>query len=236
MEHTWYFSKIPHLQQYIDEKSKIICLQETWFKTENKPFLRGYQHPSARKDRDSRRGGGVCIFVANCLPYDILPIVSELEATAIQLYMENSKISICSIYISPDFCNKDLSKKLDSLCANIPKPYIVTMDANAHHSSWGSNYSEIDGWVEENGLVLLNLGQPTYKHTNGSLTHIDLTVASSEMALKLEWELHTDNFGSDHFPINIINSCSDTPLTPQHYWKLRQQTGMDTRLESTCLI
>ena len=69
------------LQQYIDEKfPKIICLQETWFKTENKSFLCGYQHPSARKDRDSRRGGGVCIFVANGLSYDIIPIVSELEA------------------------------------------------------------------------------------------------------------------------------------------------------------
>ena len=44
-------------------------------------------------------------------------------------------------------------------------------------------------------------------------------MASPELALKLEWELHTDNFGSDHFPIKIINSCSDTP--PTHYWKLK---------------
>ena len=95
----------------------------------------------------------MCIFVANCLLYDIALIVSELEATTIELYMENSKVSICLIYIPPDFCNKDLSKKLDNLCANISKPYIVTMDSYARHSSWGSNYSntrgiEIDRWVE----------------------------------------------------------------------------------------
>ena len=35
-----YYSKLPHLQQYIDEKTpKIICLQETWLKTENNVYL-----------------------------------------------------------------------------------------------------------------------------------------------------------------------------------------------------
>ena len=37
-----YYSKLPHLQLYLDEKTpKIICLQETWLKTENNIYLRG---------------------------------------------------------------------------------------------------------------------------------------------------------------------------------------------------
>ena len=59
-----FYSKLPHLQQYIDEnKPKIICLQETWLKSENKTHLTGYQQHPARKDREGKRGGGVCIFV-----------------------------------------------------------------------------------------------------------------------------------------------------------------------------
>ena len=79
------------------------------------------------------------------------------------------------------------------------------MNSNSHHSCWKSKYSgrEMDWFYY------------------GSLTHIDLTVASPELALKFELELHTDNFGNDHFLINIINSFSDTPPSPQKYWKLK---------------
>ena len=108
-----YYSKLPHLQQYIDEKTlKIICLQETWVKTENDIYLKGYQQPHALRDRRERRGGGVCIFVVEGLLYDIIPLFGELEATAIQIHLPNMKISICSLYIPPDFPGRSLLKDL----------------------------------------------------------------------------------------------------------------------------
>ena len=95
-----------------------------------------------------------------------------------------------------------------------------------HHSNWGSEFSDgrrkyIDLWMENNNLVFLNTGQPTYMQTNGSLTYIDLTVVSAELALGLQWEPHIDNFCSDHFPIGIISSLLLPPATSQKHWKLK---------------
>ena len=132
----------------------------------------------------------------------------DLEATAVQVYLQNMNVSICSLYIPPDYPNKELNIKLNNLVANIPKPFMITMDSNAHHTSWGSDFCDarrraIDSWLENSGLVLLNTGEPTYLHPNGSFTHIDLTVASLELALELQRQPHIDNFCSDHFPISI---------------------------------
>ena len=157
----------------------------------------------------------MCIFVVEGLPYSIIPLFRELEATAIQIHLPNMKISICSLYIPSDFPRKKFVERFDDLIANIPCPFILTMDSNVHHSNWGSEFSvgrgrDIDLWMENNNLVLLNTGEPTYMHPNGSLTHINLTVVSTELALGLQWEPHTDNFCSDHFPMGIISSFTST--------------------------
>ena len=88
-----YHSKLPHLQQYIDEQSpKIVCLQETWLKKENIIRLKGYQQPPVRKERENKRGGGVCIFVAEGLPWDEIKLFDDLEAVAVQLHLPGKKL------------------------------------------------------------------------------------------------------------------------------------------------
>ena len=116
----------------------------------------------------------VYLFVEVGLPYNFISVSFDLEATAVQVYLQNRNVSICSLYIPPDYPNKKLNIKLNNLVANIRKSFIITMDSNAHHTSWGSNFCDargraIDSWLENSGLVLLNTGEPTYLHPNGPL-------------------------------------------------------------------
>ena len=46
----------------------------------------------------------------------------DLEATAVQVYLQNRNVSLFSLYISPSYLNI----KLNDLVANIPKPFIIT--------------------------------------------------------------------------------------------------------------
>jgi hypothetical protein len=86
---------------------------------------------------------------------------------------------------------------------------VITGDFNAHHQVWGSsstNYrgKEVWTWVENTGLVLLNDGSPTrLNKAQGTLSCIDLTLASPKISASLAWGVVNDTMGSDHFPLII---------------------------------
>ena len=105
---------------------------------------------------------------------------------------------------------------LNSVMNAITAPFIITTDANAHHVSWGSNDSDrrgkiIDNWVTNNGLIILNNGEPTYISNSGTFTHIDLTIASADIAVDLNWAPQSETYNSDHYPI-VINSNFSSPI------------------------
>ena len=108
-------------------------------------------------------------------------------------------------------------------------PYLISMDANAHHSDWGSPGSSIDNrgriiseWIEEQELIILNNGEPTYLANNGTHSHIDITLCSPEIATKFSWETHHDPLNSDHYPIIITDheAQNDNISTPAPRWNI----------------
>lgn len=222
-----YYTNLPHLQQVIDTiKPNIICLQETWLRETDNIRLNNFQQPPARFDRVNRARGGSCVFVENGIPYTILDVAVGLEAAAVRLCLPNRELTICSLYIPPDYDNSQVALKLNQLLVTLPAPLIIAADLNAHNVTWGSDYCDARGrvvetWMDMTGLVLLNTGEPTYIHTNGTLTHIDLTLVSPEIALDLEWQPHHDNFFSDHFPINITSTIKAETGVASPRWKLK---------------
>uniref|UniRef100_A0A2P2I0P6 RNA-directed DNA polymerase from mobile element jockey n=1 Tax=Hirondellea gigas TaxID=1518452 RepID=A0A2P2I0P6_9CRUS len=113
---------------------------------------------------------------------------------------------------------------MDKLLLNLPKPFLILTDANAHHPSWGSPKADSRGnhisqWITNNNLVLLNTGEPTHISPTGSFSHIDLTIATPDIAPSFTWHPHHDLHNSDHFPI-IINSSIQLPTNAIPYWKL----------------
>ena len=179
--------------------------------------LRDFQIPQ-RKDRLDRTGGGVMILIRNKIPFTPINLATNLEAVACKVHMGSTSYTICSLYIPPGYSNQTLSSDMTDLVQQLPSPFIIAADSNAHHSSWGSNYNDcrgksIDRWITASAFDLLNTGEPTYLCSNGSYTHIDLTITSNNLSPSLLWQPHSDSFNSDHFPI-IIDSNIDSPTQP----------------------
>jgi hypothetical protein len=203
----------------------IVCLQETWL-PHNKPVkLSNYQSPPAHKERTEGGRGGVCVFTRVGIPCTLVPIVTELEACAVQIYLHSHSITVCSLYIPPAYDTGNLTSDLDSLVSQLPRPFLISADVKAHHFSWGSPFADrrgrlLDTWITDTDLSLLNTGEPTYIHGNGTLTHIDVTITTSDLAPFFAWHPSPDSHSSDHFPIIIDSNISTPSTTPLSRWLL----------------
>ena len=96
-------------------------------------------------------------------------------------------------------------------------------DCNAHSDLWGCSSSSSFGNKVEHLEHRLNDKSPTYFHpASGSFTSIDLSLCSASVFLGFALQVHSDQCGSDHFPINVnivksmskdINRHSYTDIT-----------------------
>ena len=105
---------------------------------------------------------------------------------------------------------------------------IIVGDFNSYNTLWGSRYTSNQGSVVEefldlNDLVCLNDDSPTFiSDIHGTFSCIDLSLVSSKIASKCEWQVIND-LNSDHYPIVIkYNIISDWSDSPKHIpkWKL----------------
>ena len=148
-----YRSRIPHLQQLLDNlKPDILCLHETWLQGQHQLKLSFFQE-LIRKDRVTK-GGGVMIGVRQGIPFFPVTIQSELEVCAVQVSMDNRKINIASIYLPPEVKHEDIQQELDKVINSMCSPVMLCIDANAHHASWGSPFSDkrghlVDAWITD---------------------------------------------------------------------------------------
>ena len=236
-----FFSQKPYLQKSIDTLDPdIICLQETHLKAKNVPSLSKFHFPPIKRDREDRRGGGVMILIKNTINYLKIDVETELEIVTTKVFIQNKPLIICNIYLPPDLSNVYINDQMSKVIADFDAPFLITMDANAHHPSWGSPIDNTDTrgnilyeFIEQNSLVLLNMGDPTYLTSNGNYTHIDITICSPELASIFNWQTHHDPMNSDHFPIiistQIENSSNFSPrwnIRKANWTKYRQQLDL----------
>ena len=214
-----------YLQKAVDDiNPQIICLQETWAKPKTPLQLPGFS-VSARLDRPVAVGGGVSIHVQSHIPTSPVPLPAGLEATAVKVHLPSHNLTICSVYIPPDFLADQIKTSLTALSNSLPTPFLICGDYNGHHQSWGSPYTdargrEIDDWMETSQLALLNTGEPTRLGPQGTYSHIDLSIASCSIAPSLSWSVHHDPYHSDHFPLVIKSGLPVHPLTKPQRWNL----------------
>ena len=109
------------------------------------------------------------------------------------------------------------------MIAELTAPFCICVDANAHHVNWGSPDNDERGlliaqWLEDRDLAIINTGCPTYLSATGSFTHIDLTIVSSAIAPKMEWNVFQENFHSDHYPITIDTGVPSAQLRRPKKW------------------
>lgn len=207
-----------------NHKPKVFCVQETHLNPKQFNFLR--QFAIFRKDRDNANAssGGVAIIVDRSVACQQITLQTELEAVSIRGILFNRLITICSIYLPP---NCQVSKtEFYSLINQLPEPYILAGDFNAHNSLWGDSRCDGRGRLIENFLVssgacLFNKKEPTYYSTqHNSYSSIDLTIGSATLFPHLEWDVIRNPYGSDHFPavLKLREEQSSLPQFPR--WKL----------------
>ncbi|XP_072384414.1 uncharacterized protein [Diabrotica undecimpunctata] len=154
----------------------------------------------------------------------MLPLITNLEAIVITTYCSN-KLTICSIYIPPNHSLKE--EELLDLIFQLPQPFILTGNFNAHNSMWGSQSTFGRGKVVENIInftnsCLLNTGSNTHFNiSSGSFSAIDLSISDPKSAPFLTWQSADDLFDSNHYPIIISNNCNGT-ASVKSYWRLNK--------------
>ena len=75
----------------------------------------------------------------------------------------------------------------------------------------------------EFNLTTLNTGLGTYIKHNGGRSPLDLSIASSEIAIKSNWTVLDDSLGSDHLPILItLNGCTDCNDQMSIKWAIKK--------------
>lgn len=205
-----FYAHLPELQKIIcDQSPDFICLQETRFRPNDSGTINGYTTYRLDRNYDGHASGGVAILCKNEHCTEELQLQTELECIAIRT-LTPKPTTICSIYVPPNTLPNPVH--IESLISQLPKPFIIAGDFNAHNLSWGSSYTNKRGKIMEestSNLILLNNGSATHFCTRtGGFSIIDLSFCNPTLAVDLTWETLPDLCGSDHFPILIKSTQS----------------------------
>ena len=134
----------------------------------------------------------------------------------------NKPITICNIYIPPSY--HVASQEFQNLIDQLPSPFILLGDFNAHNPLWGGNRMDSKGEMIEkimidNNLSLFNDGSKTFHnmHSNYS-SALDLSMCTPNLFLDYCWYVDEYLHGSDHYPI-YLKYIMNTPSRELPKWK-----------------
>ena len=231
-------ARAEHLKILLKETNPgIVCLQETQLGQEKfNPGL-DYEIFSSDPPVGDRAHGGAAIIVSKSLQYSPLTLNTNFQAVALNIILDK-QVTVCSIYIPPrsNFTNADIQSLIDQL----PKPFLILGDFNAHNPLWGGDVLDnagkvIEDVVNSNDTVLLNDGSMTYHNICfNSYSAIDLSICSSEIALNFIWSVDEFLNSSDHFPIHLTFAKTVPTEMPQKWKPLEadwQKYKEDIRLD-----
>jgi ribonuclease HI len=184
-----------------------LCLQETYTGPGKTIDFRQYSSYHCHAiSTDGRSIGGVTLMIKKSIPHRQVPLKSDIQAVAIT-FSGFKTITLCSIYLPPSL--KLDQKDLENLVDQLPSPFMMVGDFNAHNNIWDENKKNpinskgkiIENVILQHELCIYNDGSATYIHpANGNMSAIDLSLCSPNVFMDYSWEVHEDLCGSDHFP------------------------------------
>ena len=204
-----------------DFNAQVLCFQESYHTSEKPVFLRHFAaYNVASPSATFRPCGGVSTLVSNKIPHRQIPLATSLQAVAINVTLHRS-ITVCNLYLPPS--QSVPYNLLSNLVSQLPTPFILLGDFNAHSTIWGNNSNDARGddvekLISDFNLCLLNDKTHTFVHSGlGTTSSIDLTICSPSLYLDFQWQVADDLYSSDHFPI-ILNSITPTvePHLPRY--------------------
>ena len=223
----------PELERFLSNRAKlpdVLCIQESHLHKNIKRFcIHGYT--MERSDRDPGHGGGLLTMVKSGLSYSRLPNPTSLEALVIRVKLQTRSVTVVNVYHAPNVSFDETAYR--RLIREYSQDAIILGDLNAYSPLFGANSTDTRGraledLIDENNLVVLNTGVGTYVRNDGSTSHLDVAMASNNIARVANWSVHCDTLGSDHLPvfINIQDpAVIDDTLLPHWAYKRANWDG-----------
>lgn len=189
----------------------IFMASETFQKSRDNFFFKNYSFVDSQRDDGY---GGAAIFFKNNITFEAitLPDFALISAVAAKTTNLPLNLTLLSVYVPakkkelPEWVIRQDLLELAKFARTL-KDCLVGGDFNAFNPAWGSSYSDMRGillYDEMEDLCLLNDGSPTrIPSPKTKANPLDLTWVSSSILERIEWEVTTENLGSDHLIIRI---------------------------------
>ena len=242
--------KAGDINQLIKETgTNCLCLQETKLHPNANFVIKGFK--SYLKNQDVPEGqiprGGVGVFVRKSVSSYQVELHTRLQAVAASVKFRN-RVTVCSLYLPP---GEVVSKaELQDLIRQLPKPFLLLGDMNAHHPMWndprpvnacGEIFVEL---CEDDEVGFLDGEKMTHMwKVDKSFSHPDLSLCSTELLNYFRWDVNEEPLNSDHFPILISSRISRKMggnsrwLIAKADWDLfSRETITEGKIESTTSV
>lgn len=167
-------------------------------------------------DGGNAAGGVITFVLSTCFSKQIV-INTNLQCVAVQVKLPffSVPVNICNLYLPPHLSYNE--SDLTNILSQLPCPFILVGDFNAHSPLWGDSKldlkgKEVEKFIFNNNVVhLLNSEEATH-YSLRYLTHsaIDLAFCSSLIFPDLSFNIENDLCFSGHFPI-VLSSQVPTP-------------------------
>ena len=147
----------------------VVCLQETKLsQNQNDYSIKRFSSYHFINQNCQIACGGTSIFIRNTILHRQIILNTNLQAIAIRATLQKP-ITICSLYLPPHF-NPTL-KDLKNLIHQLPTPFLLVGDFNAHSPLWGGTSTNTKGKLLEDILLQCHLCL-----FNNSPTHLILEI------------------------------------------------------------
>ena len=209
------------LQMLADQcKTQVMCLQETKLPPNEEYVFAGFQVFIKSKDVgiQGNAHGGVAILARKEVAPIRVRLNTNFQAIAVSVKL-HKRVTVCSIYIPPGEDGDFQERELEALLSQLPKPYLLLGDVNAHNTLWYDRITcgrgrKIENVLINNDCYFLDEDRDTHVYSNGQQylsSHIDLSIASLDLLSDFEWGCYGDLMRSDHYPVWIRSGRRSRP-------------------------
>ena len=199
-------SSLQDLQAVLGQRCPtMVCLQETKLHPETQCSFKGYRVFRRDGPAGAVAHGGVLMAVHCSVPSTQVKLRTTLQAVAARVLLDHRYVTVCSIYLPPGVTLPRL--ELRQLTAELPSPFLLLGDFNAHSSLWGCRNIDTRGrvlerFVEDELLSIFNTGTRThFTMPSGTTSAIDLSMENPQLMPLFIWHVGDDLRGCDHFPV-----------------------------------
>ena len=149
---------------------QIVAVQECQLRKDKIINLTGFSGITKSSPGDSGTGG-VTLYSNKSVLFSEIKLDTDLQAVAVRVLAKKT-VTVCNVYLPPSL---DINfSELEHLIQQLPAPFVLVGDLNAHSPLWGDVRQDSRGQMVEKllndyNLCLLNTGELTYRHQSSIL-------------------------------------------------------------------